>query len=73
MSLPDRAKDALTFGIEGTKKMLGPKAEAVMLQLGPAKIVEFITANSTIPEAAAALSENREEAERYVAGLLGMM
>lgn len=44
MSLCDRAKQALTFGINGTKEMLGDKAEAVMLQLGPAKIVEFIIA-----------------------------
>lgn len=73
MSLSERAKGALREAIEGPKKMLGPRAEAVMLKLGPVTIVEHIIQNTVIPEASAALSENREEAERYVAGLLGMM
>lgn len=73
MSLSERAKGALRQAIEGPKEMLGPRAEEVMLKLGPVAIVDHIISNTVIPEASAALSENREEAERYVAGLLGMM
>ena len=73
MSLSERNKQALRGAIEGPKQLLGPRAEAVMLKLGPAKIVATIIEKTTVRDAATELEENREEAERYVAGLLGMM
>ena len=72
MSLSDRAKIALRASIEEPKKMFGPRAEAIMLEQGPAKLIEDIIGGAP-PEAVAELRENRKEAEQFVAGLLGMM
>lgn len=73
MSLSQRGKDALKFAIEGPQRMLGERAGYVMVKLGPVVIVDTLIRKTQHTDAAAELSENREEAEKYVAGLLGMM